>query len=222
MAVTPLMPSGRRRSLYELFTMYKNHYSGRFIAFEGLDGAGSTTQAKKLSVYLRKRHKKVHLTKEPTNNLIGGLIRGQLTKEWRTGPECLQLLFTADRAHHIEKEVIPLLKQGITVITDRYFFSSVAFGSLGIEDREWLREINDRFILPDITFILKVSPKVCLQRINESRFHLELFEEEADMEKIWRTYADLAQEYGDVYIVSGEKSEEEVFMEVSKIVDELL
>ncbi len=122
--------------------MYKNQYTGKFIAFGGLDGAGSTTQAEKLTQYLKERGEKVHLTKEPTNNLIGGMIRGQLTKEWRTGPECLQLLFTADRAHHLEKEVLPLLKQGITVITDRYFFSSVAFGSLEIEDREWLQIFN--------------------------------------------------------------------------------
>ncbi|NQE45488.1 putative thymidylate kinase [ANME-1 cluster archaeon GoMg2] len=202
--------------------MYKNQYTGKFIAFEGLDGAGSTTQAEKLTRYLKKRGEKVHLTKEPTNNLIGGMIRGQLTKEWRTGPECLQLLFTADRAHHLEKEVIPLLKQGVTVITDRYFFSSVAFGSLGIADREWLQKINDRFILPDITFMLNVSPRICLQRINESRFHLELFEEEENMEKIWRTYATLAQDFEDVYVINGEKTVEEVFTDITKIVNEFL
>ncbi len=202
--------------------MYKNQYTGKFIAFEGLDGAGSTTQAEKLTRYLKERGEKVHLTKEPTNNLIGGMIRGQLTKEWRTGPECLQLLFTADRAHHLEKEVIPLLKQGITVITDRYFFSSVAFGSLGIADREWLQKINDRFILPDITFMLNVSPRICLQRINESRFHLELFEEEENMEKIWRTYETLAQEFEDVYVINGEKTVEEVFTDITKVVNEFL
>jgi len=202
--------------------MYKNQYTGKFIAFEGLDGAGSTTQAEKLTRYLKERGEKVHLTKEPTNNLIGGMIRGQLTKEWRTGPECLQLLFTADRAHHLEKEVLPLLKQGITVITDRYFFSSVAFGSLGIADREWLQKINDRFILPNITFMLNVSPRICLQRINESRFHLELFEEEENMEKIWRTYATLAQEFEDVYVINGEKTVEEVFTDITKVVNEFL
>ena len=202
--------------------MYKNQYTGKFIAFEGLDGAGSTTQAEKLTRYLKERGEKVHLTKEPTNNLIGGMIRGQLTKEWRTGPECLQLLFTADRAHHMEKEVIPLLKQGITVITDRYFFSSVAFGSLGIADREWLQKINDRFILPDITFMLNVSPRICLQRINESRFHLELFEEEENMEKIWRTYETLAQEFKDVYVINGENTVEEVFTDITKVVNEFL
>lgn len=202
--------------------MYKNPYTGKFIAFEGLDGAGSTTQAEKLTRYLKERGEKVHLTKEPTNNLIGGMIRGQLTKEWRTGPECLQLLFTADRAHHLEKEVIPLLKQGITVITDRYFFSSVAFGSLGIADREWLQKINDRFILPDITFMLNVSPRICLQRINESRFHLELFEEEENMEKIWRTYETLAQEFKDVHVINGEKTVEEVFTDITKVVNEFL
>ena len=60
-----------------------------------------------------------HLTKEPTNNLIGGLIRGQLTHNWKSTPECLQLLFAADRAHHLDKEIIPLLEKGIPSLGDR-------------------------------------------------------------------------------------------------------
>src|SRR3989338_2983887 len=111
---------------------------GKFIVFEGLDGAGSSTQANRLADYLRLSGKKAIVTKEPTNNMIGGLIRGQLTSDWKTWPECLQLLFSADRAHHLEKEIIPLLKQGITVITDRYFFSTLAYGALEIKDMDLL------------------------------------------------------------------------------------
>src|SRR3989344_3150121 len=175
--------------------MVKNPYPGKFIAFEGLDGSGSTTQASKLRDFLNETQKKLvlgrpsaNLTKEPTNNIVGGLIRGQLTGDWKTQPECLQLLFAADRAHHLEKEIIPLLKEGTTVITDRYFFSTIAFGGLEIKDTDWLIQINRTFILPDITFLIKVSPKTCIDRIRGDRFHIELFEKEEALTRVWKNY----------------------------------
>ena len=158
------------------------------------------------------------MTKEPTNNIIGGLIRGQLTGDWKTRPECLQLLFAADRSHHLEKEVIPLLKDGATVISDRYFFSTIAFGATEIADKEWLAEINKPFLLPDLTFLIKVSPKVCLQRIKGDRFSVELFEKEESLTKVWQNYEELAEKFADVYIIDGEKSIEEIFGEIKSII----
>ncbi|MEK7503732.1 MAG: dTMP kinase [Patescibacteria group bacterium] len=205
--------------------MIKNPYQGKFIVFEGLDGSGSTTQASKLREWLNKIGKELvlgrpqaHLTKEPTNNIIGGLIRGQLTGDWKTRPECLQLLFAADRSHHLEKEVIPLLKDGATVISDRYFFSTIAFGATEIADKEWLAEINKPFLLPDLTFLIKVSPKVCLQRIKGDRFSVELFEKEESLTKVWQNYEELAEKFADVYIIDGEKSIEEIFGEIKSII----
>ena len=205
--------------------MIKNPYQGKFIVFEGLDGSGSTTQASKLREWLNKIGKELvlgrpqaHLTKEPTNNIIGGLIRGQLTGDWKTRPECLQLLFAADRSHHLEKEVIPLLKDGATVISDRYFFSTIAFGATEIADKEWLAEINKPFLLPDLTFLIKVSPKVCLQRIKGGRFSVELFEKEESLTKVWQNYEELAEKFADVYIIDGEKSIEEIFGEIKSII----
>jgi len=110
--------------------MKRNPYKGKFIVFEGLDGSGTTTQANLLFRYLKKQGKKVYLTGEPTRSLIGGLIEGQISGDWKSTPECLQLLFTADRAHHLEKGIIPLLKKGITVICTRYILSTLAYGSI--------------------------------------------------------------------------------------------
>jgi len=205
--------------------MIKNPYPGKFIVFEGLDGSGSTTQASKLREWLNRASKELvlgkpqaHLTKEPTNNIIGGLIRGQLTGDWKTRPECLQLLFAADRSHHLEKEVIPLLKDGVTVVTDRYFFSTIAFGATEIADKEWLLEINKPFLLPDLTFLIKVSPKVCLQRIRGDRFSVELFEKEEALTKVWQNYEELAKKFNDVYIVDGEKPIEDISQEIQVLV----
>jgi dTMP kinase len=171
---------------------------------------------------LEKKGKKVHLTKEPTSYLIGGLIKSQLTHDWKSSPECLQLLFCADRAHHLEKEIIPLLKKGIFVISDRYFFSTIAYGNLEIEDWEWLKKINEKFLLPDLTFFLKVSPKVCLERIKESRFEVTLFEKEKILEKVWQNYERLAKEFKNIFIIDGERTINEVFLEIRKIIDEKL
>jgi len=194
--------------------MIKNPYKGKFIVFEGLDGSGNTTEAELLVKYLRNKGKRVHFTSEPTQFLIGGLIKSQIAGEWKCSPECLQLLFTADRAYHLEKEIIPLLKRGINVICTRYMLSTLAYGNLEINDEEWLMEINKKFILPDITFFLKVSPQICIQRIKKERFHKELFEEEAKLKKVLKNYLKFAKKFSNIYIINGEKSIKEVFEEI--------
>ena len=202
--------------------MIKNKYKGKFIVIEGLDGSGSSTQVMRVANFLKERNIKIHITKEPTNSLIGGLIRGQLTGDWKSSPECLQLLFAADRAHHLEKEIIPLLKKGINIISDRYFFSTIAFGSTEIKDKKWLIEINDRFLLPDLTILVKVSPKVCIERIKESRFQIELFEKEKKLQETWDNYKKLAKEFDNVEIINGEREVGEISYEIINLIEKLI
>jgi dTMP kinase len=197
--------------------MKKNPYTGKFIVFDSLDGAGNSTQVKLLADYLNKLGKRTYVTKEPTSSLIGGLIKSQLTHDWKSSAECLQLLFCADRAYHLEKEIIPLLKRGINVISDRYFFSTMAYGNLEINDLHWLIEINKKFILPDLTFFLKVSPRVCIERIKKDRFEITLFEKEKILRKVWKNYEILAKRFKNVYIIDGERPIEEISKKIIKI-----
>jgi dTMP kinase len=199
--------------------MKKNPYKGKFIVFDSLDGAGNSTQVKLLADYLNKIGEKTYITKEPTSGLIGGLIKSQLTGDWKSSQVCLQLLFSADRAYHLEKEVIPLLKRGINVISDRYFFSTMAYGNLEINDFDWLIEINKKFLLPDLTFFLKVSPKTCIQRIKKDRFEITLFEREKILEKVWQNYQKLSKRFKNVYIIDGEREIEKIFKEIKSIVE---
>lgn len=206
--------------------MKKNLYPGKFIVFDGLDGSGQSTQAENLVNFynrpekiLKLGHAGAHLTKEPTNGLIGGLIRGQLTNEWKSSPECLQLLFCADRAYHLEKEIIPLLEKGIVVVSDRYVFSTLAFGNLGIEDREWLFDLNKNFLLPDFTFLLRVPARVCIQRIQKTRFEIDLFEKEEVLAKVWENYEKLAEEFENVHILDGERPVETITQEIIGIIN---
>ena len=189
---------------------------GFFVSFEGLDGSGCSTQAFFLNRHFVLKKRACLLTKEPTNNLIGGLIRGQLTNEWKSSMECLQLLFAGDRAHHLEKEIDPALKKNFVVISDRYKLSSIAFGSLE-SDVDWLIKINEKFKDPDLTILLKVSPETCIKRI-KSRPSFELFEEKKKLEKVWDVYKGFVGE--NVVLVDGEKTIEEIHEEIVKIVNE--
>lgn len=209
--------------MVKYLNMTKNIYPGKFIVFEGLDGSGQSTQAGKLADYLNQKEQKlkfghigVHLTKEPTSGLIGGLIKSQLNHDWKSSAECLQLLFAADRAYHLEKEIIPLLKRGVTVVCDRYFFSSFAYGALE-SDQNWLFQINDRFLSPDITIFLKVSPRVCIERISKTRWETTLFEKEKLLEKVFKNYMKLTPKFKNIYVIDGEQPIEKVFQDVIKI-----
>jgi len=197
--------------------MYKNPNKSLFIAFEGLDGSGCSTQTNLVSGWLREKGYKAMATKEPTSNIIGGLIRGQLTHDWQTGMECLQLLFAADRAFHLEKDIIPALRQGKIVVSDRYFFSTVAYGSLEV-DRNWLLKTNDQFMMPDLTFLLKVSPRVCIKRTEERFAGVELFEEEEKLKDVWDTYEYLAKKFPRVFIIDGERTRGKVLRDVIEII----
>jgi len=188
-----------------------------FIVFEGVDGAGSSTQTQLLSEWFKKHNLPVLATKEPTNNLIGGLIRGVLTKEWALNPAGLQLLFSADRAHHLQREIEPALKKGINVICDRYLYSSIAFGGLDLEF-DWLWKINKNFLTPDIVFWLKISPQTAINRINQSRAGFELFEEVKKMEKINQNYQKIAKRLKNFYEIDAEQTPQQMLAEEIKIV----
>ena len=135
--------------------MIKKNHLGKFIVFEGLDGSGQSTQSKLLKDFLIKEKKQIILTKEPTIDSSSGLkIKEILDEKIKISGNDLQRLFTQDRKEHLENLIIPSLISGKTVISDRYFFSCFAYGASDGLDLEGLIEMNNNFILPDITFVL--------------------------------------------------------------------
>lgn len=191
---------------------------GKFIVFEGLDGSGITTQATLLRNALQQGGKSVILTKEPTDGLIGGIIRACLRKEWKTTGQTLQLLMTADRSHHLASEIEPALKAGKTVICDRYILSTLAYGSLDV-DPKFLQQINATFRKPNLTIIIDAHPKVCLERMKKSRPHLELFEDEAKLTAIRNNYLSLKNYFTNTVVIDGNRAPEEVMRDVKKAVE---
>ena len=194
---------------------------GKFIAFEGIDGAGLTTQSQLLEKYLKSKGFVVVLTKEPTNGLIGGLIKAGLKHEWKTTNLTLQLLFSADRAHHLETEIIPALNEGKIVISDRYLFSTLAYGMVDL-DKDWLEALNKKFLIPDATFILDLPVEVAIQRIKASRFGFELFEQKERLEKVRENFLYLAKEYPNCFVIDAWKPIQTVASSIRQIVDNLL
>jgi dTMP kinase len=195
---------------------------GKFIVIEGLDGSGQSTQLELLKEYLKSKGRKVHMTVEPTNNIIGGLIRGFLTKQWQLSNTGKQLLFCADRAHHLETEIIPAIESGHIVISSRYYFSTIAYGSLN-NDIKWLETLNEKFLQPDAIFFLNVSPKKCIERIKKSRFRKEFFEEEKKLKKVMETYLKICRDkkYKNVFIIDGEYEIEKVHQSIVKILEKI-
>lgn len=164
---------------------------GLFIALEGIDGAGTTTQARLLHDALRAQGLPVHVTREPSDGPIGMLIRqvltGRLVVPGFHGPRApdsatMALLFAADRLDHVDAEILPNIRDGVTVISDRYDHSSVAYQSLtaggGDDTIAWVREINRQARRPDLTIVLDVTPEAAYARRAERARARELYEDD--------------------------------------------
>ena len=144
---------------------------GFFIVFEGLDGAGKTTQVRLLSKHLHQEGYDVVCLKEPTDGPWGQKIR-RLAQEGRQGvaPETELTWFIEDRRQDVAQNIQPALAHGQIVILDRYYFSTMAYqGALGC-DPETIRQQNEAFApRPDLLFLLEISPTQGLQRVRKDR-----------------------------------------------------
>ena len=193
---------------------------GKLIAIEGLDGAGLTTQATLLRNWLISKGNDTVLTKEPTDGLIGGIIKSSLRKEWKTSPLALQMLFAADRAHHLATEIEPALKRSKNVISDLYILSNIAYGSIDMP-QAMLQQMNANFRKPHVTFIIDTQPAVCLDRIKRSRHHIELFEDEQKLQTVRKIFLALRKLFPETYLIDGNRPPGDVFMDIQKIVAKL-
>lgn len=200
-----------------------------FITFEGGEGCGKTTHSKSLKKYLEGHGCRVVLTMEPGGTPFGGRIRKTLLSN-RTvlSPNAELLLFAADRAEHIEKVISPSLKEGKTVICDRFIDSTVAYqiGGRGLpEDMvRYLNFISSGGLLPDVTFILDVSPKVGIKRAASMKSR-DRFERENIFfhEKVREAYLRIAGESpGRARLLDAERPLADVQSDIRDIVDKYI
>ena len=195
---------------------------GFLYAFEGMDGSGNTTQSKLLAGFLKGKGRDVVLTKEPTDEHVGKIIRDVLQKRLQTSPLELQRMFVADREQHLESVIEPALAAGKDVVTDRYMFSTMAFGGIDV-DIDVLRQMNSKFRVPDLTFVIDVPAEVSMERMkrrlkeNDAK-QLELFEELEKLRRVRENYLKIAKLYPDVHVIDGNRPIEAVTADIRGIV----
>ena len=138
-------------------------HGGLFVAFEGGDGAGKSTQSRLLGAALEAIGCEVVLTREPGGTELGAAIRQVLLHGDHVAPRAEALLFAADRAHHVATLVRPALERGAVVLTDRYMDSSIAYqGVARALQHDDIRDISHwavEGLLPDLTVLLDVTPE---------------------------------------------------------------
>ena len=186
---------------------------GQLIVLEGVDGAGTTTHTRLLSKSLRELHVPVHATQEPSNGPIGGLLRQTLTGRMTGGLagtggppawNTMALMFAADRLDHLESEIVPNLRDRVTVLCDRYYHSSVVYQSITSGGGEgivtWIRELNRFARKPDLTIVLDVPPAVALERRRDRR-GADIFDDEELQRGINALYLELERHFPDERIV---------------------
>ncbi|MDR2404895.1 MAG: dTMP kinase [Deltaproteobacteria bacterium] len=153
---------------------------GVFISFEGVDGSGKSTQARRLAESLGNE---AVLLREPTESQFGQIIRKMALSE-RHRPLLEHRLFIQDREWDLKHNIIPALNSGKIVILDRYIVSNLAYqGALGISLDAIMKD-NREFPWPDLIIVLNIDVNTALQRIKNSRKNIEVFEEKNFLSKV--------------------------------------
>jgi dTMP kinase len=194
---------------------------GKLVSIEGIDGCGKTTHARLLAEWLRAHGYRVVVTDEPTDGTIGRIIKRALRGEIKLQVTTEALLFAADRIQHIAELIRPALKAGKIVITERYFYSSLAYQSARGLSMAWLESINRAALKPNLSILIDLPAEAALQRIKRSR-RLDKFERDIKLQRLVRSnYLRIARLRG-LKIVNGARNRDEVQADVRKIVSTTL
>lgn len=208
----------------KILNMRKNETPGFLITFCGLDGCGKTTIMKRLTADLEKEHN-VFVTKQPTNAVRNSEI-------FRTYMDCpdhsafdyrsLSLLAASDRLQHVNKVIEPEMKAGKIVLSDRYFYSCLSnLRARGFERDEWIYEIAESVIKPDIAFFFDVPVEEAVARVRRRPEEKDRYIDMALQYKLRREYIDICSANNGV-LISTMMSEDECYDIVKSAVKEML
>jgi dTMP kinase len=204
-----------------------------FIVLEGIDGAGTTTQTRRVVEALRARNIPTLETREPSDGPTGMLLRqmlkGRIVAASGGGAPSWQqlgLLFAADRLDHVEAEVLPSLAAGRWVLCDRYDYSSIAYQSASAGDVAvipWLRELNRHAPRPDLTVVIDVSPEVARERRRIRADSKEIFDDDGFQARLSAFYAAIDAHFAHDRIehVNGDGDTDSVFAALWRLVTNL-
>lgn len=202
---------------------------GRFIVLEGIDGAGKTTQATLLESHLIALGRQVHRTAEPTGFATGVALRHALSGTVKK-TECeMAAMFVLDRiAHntHPTEGLKALLSQGIDIICDRYYYSTLAYQGQAT-DYGWVRAMNldcPEILRPDLCVYLDLTPEQSLARIRAGRDSVEIYENQETLQRVrdafFRVFEDL-KDTDRIAVVDAYRTPEEIAAELAMLVDSI-
>ena len=199
---------------------------GFFITFEGIDGSGKSTQIRNLAKFLEDSGFDIIITREPGGSVGGEEIRNLLLQgavdRWSAETEIL--LFTAARRDHLERVILPALKDGKIVICDRFTDSTRMYqGMRGPKLRDLVDKLTEEVINcdPDLTIIIDIDPEISLRRAKSRKTAEERFEDfGVDLQKKMRSgFIDLSKEFSSrVEVVNGQQSVDELAKEIRALV----
>ncbi|TDD99058.1 dTMP kinase [Jiangella asiatica] len=180
---------------------------GLFVAFEGGDGAGKTTQQRLLAEHLRAEGcDDVLVTREPGDSRIGPQVRAIVLDGGELDPRAEALLFAADRADHVAHLIRPALDRGAIVLVDRYIDSSIAYQGegrgLGRDQIAALSQFATQGLLPDLTVVLDLDEEARRERMERQGSADRIEREPGHVhERVRRAFLDLAAAAPERYLV---------------------
>ncbi|WP_017293327.1 dTMP kinase [Geminocystis herdmanii] len=195
---------------------------GYFIVLEGIDGAGSTTQADLLQDYFLKNEEKVIISPEPSNGKIGKLLREFLANQNLFSHQDLYdqqmaYLFAADRHYHLYNNldgVKKLTSENTHVITTRYYFSSLAYNAKTEKEFEFVSFLNKDFPPPDFLIYLDIPVDIALKRILD-RTTLETYETKEKLTQVKANFDKILVNYSHKYLqIDATKTKEKIHREI--------
>ena len=200
---------------------------GLFIVFEGIDGAGKSTQVELLAKNLRECGREVALSAEPTSLESGRAIRRALSGE-EEKTECqMAAMFVLDRiAHNTDAEIGigAINDRGIDVISDRYYYSSLAYQGT-TTDYNWVKTMNigcPEIRRPDLCINLDLTPEKSLERISRGRESVEIYENLEKLTSVRRAFMavieDLRADGESIYVVDANRAPDVIAEEIFSIV----
>jgi dTMP kinase len=198
-----------------------------FVALEGIDGSGTTTQLDRLVGHLRGRGRGAHATREPSQGPVGLLLRELLLGRHAlpggapADGQAMALLFAADRRDHLRREIDPQLAAGVDVVSDRYLMSSLAYQAVEA-DREWVAGLARSLRPADLTILLDVPVEVAAARRRAAGRVTERYDADDVQARVAERYRSLAAADPSAIVLDGRGSVEEVAAAVAGAVDALL
>ena len=199
---------------------------GKFIVFDGIDGAGKTTQLDMLARRMTDDGESVYITAEPTGSDIGRLLRRALSGAEKRSECEMAVMFVLDRIAH-NAEIEEKINDGVCVLCDRYYHSTLAYQGK-TTDYAWVRSMNidcPEIRKPDACIYLDLTPEQSLKRISRGRSSVEIYENLEKLTEVrdsfYSVIEDLRQTGEKIFVLNADCSREELAEEIYAIIKQL-